>query len=290
MSLGDGQHTFEVRAVDDTARKDPSPEIRSFTIDTTPPSVPTVMATNPASPANENSPRLRGSAAPNSIVRVYATAGCSGDPITTGPAAAFASPGLPVPVADNTTTTFRATATDEAGNSSACSTTSVTYQEVSPPPPPDPGPPPSGPPSGPSGPSGPIAGGSTALDTSGPLMVIAGKVLKLERSGAVRVPLTCPASEPGGCKGTLSLDALVPASRAGAGTRKRKLKLGKGSFTLAGGGKAKVQVRLSAKSKRLVKKLKKIRVLAVVDARDGAGNASSRSITLTLKAAPVKRR
>ena len=60
-------------------------------------------------------------------MRLYSTAGCTGSPAATGTAAAFASPGLTVTVAAGSTTTFRATATDAAGNVSACSTSSLTY-------------------------------------------------------------------------------------------------------------------------------------------------------------------
>lgn len=97
------------------------------------PSAPTDLSTEPASPADENQPRVRGTAEAGSTVRVFATADCSGTPVATGSAAEFASPGLVVSVADNSTTTFRATATNGAG-ASACSTSSVTYREDSAPP------------------------------------------------------------------------------------------------------------------------------------------------------------
>ena len=47
-----------------------------------------------------------------------------------GSAAAFASPGITASVPDNTTTAFRARATDAAGNISACSG-AFTYVEDS---------------------------------------------------------------------------------------------------------------------------------------------------------------
>jgi hypothetical protein len=64
-------------------------------------------------------------------VNLYATVGCTGSPVASGSAATFGSPGLTVSVTDNTTTTFRATATDAAGNTSTCSSSSVAYQEDS---------------------------------------------------------------------------------------------------------------------------------------------------------------
>jgi hypothetical protein len=68
-------------------------------------------------------------------VRIYkapTTADCTpANLAATGTAAAFASPGLEVSVPDNSTTRFRGTATDKAGNVSACSATSVVYVEDS---------------------------------------------------------------------------------------------------------------------------------------------------------------
>jgi hypothetical protein len=47
--------------------------------------------------------------------------GCTGTPASSGTASQFHSAGLSVSVVDNTTTSFRATATDQAGNTSPCS-------------------------------------------------------------------------------------------------------------------------------------------------------------------------
>jgi hypothetical protein len=98
----------------------------------------------------------------------------------------------------------------------------------------------------------------------------------MDGSGAVTIRLSCPASEAGGCEGTLSLDL----------SRRRRVKLGQSSFQIAGGGNARVKVRLSKKSRRLVKRLKKIRVAATIEARDHAGNAVTTKRTLTLRRRP----
>ncbi|HEX7059846.1 MAG TPA: M4 family metallopeptidase, partial [Solirubrobacterales bacterium] len=47
-------------------------------IDTTPPAAPQITATAPDSPANDNSPEVKGSAESSSTVKLYATANCSG--------------------------------------------------------------------------------------------------------------------------------------------------------------------------------------------------------------------
>ena len=82
---------------------------------------PSITDTDPNSPSNSNAPRVKGTAEAGSTVRLYKTAGCTGAPAASGTAAQFATPGLGVSVADNTSTLFRATARDAAGNISPCS-------------------------------------------------------------------------------------------------------------------------------------------------------------------------
>src|SRR5207248_2194685 len=80
---------------------------------------------------NNNSPKIIGSAEAGSTVNLYKNSNCGNGIQGSGTAAAFASPGLLVSVADDSTTSFYATATDVAGNVSACSSSSVTYVEDS---------------------------------------------------------------------------------------------------------------------------------------------------------------
>jgi hypothetical protein len=100
---------------------------------TTPPGPPVIEAFSPASPANDNFPRLIGSADPEATVSVYAGSGCSGTPVATGSGATFATPGIQVSVPDNSESTFSARAS-LAGFQSGCSSPSTTYNEVTPPP------------------------------------------------------------------------------------------------------------------------------------------------------------
>jgi hypothetical protein len=81
-----------------------------------------ISATSPASPANDESPEVRGSGAEaDSTVRLYASQ-CSGTPLGTGTAAEFNGPGgIGASVDADETTELRASATDRAGNVSACS-------------------------------------------------------------------------------------------------------------------------------------------------------------------------
>src|SRR5207249_3036416 len=106
----------------------------TYVEDSTPPAQPTLTATSPTSPANNNSPKIIGSAEAGSTVKLYTNSSCTSAIAASGSAASFASPGLTVSVADDTSTTYWATATDAAGNTSACSTSNITYVEDSTPP------------------------------------------------------------------------------------------------------------------------------------------------------------
>jgi 6-phosphogluconolactonase (cycloisomerase 2 family) len=120
----DGKSVYVTSATSDAVA------VFARTPDVTPPPEPTLTDTNPDSPANDNAPEVKGTAEAGSTVRLYTTSDCSGSAIATGSAAGFASLGLTAGVADNSTTTFRATATDASNNTSTCSTSSITYVEA----------------------------------------------------------------------------------------------------------------------------------------------------------------
>jgi hypothetical protein len=103
----------------------------TYVEDSTAPAAPTVDSTDPASPANENDPKVKGSAETDSTVKLYTTDDCTGTVAASGPESDFSSTGIAAHVADDTTTTFYATATDAAGNVSPCSSTSAEYVEDS---------------------------------------------------------------------------------------------------------------------------------------------------------------
>jgi hypothetical protein len=102
------------------------------------PTVPCLNGTTPDSPSNDNNPKIFGSADAGSTVTLYTDSSCTGSAVGSGSASDFASPGVAVtPVADNSSTTYYATATDGSNNQSACSSTlgtaaaSETYVEDS---------------------------------------------------------------------------------------------------------------------------------------------------------------
>jgi hypothetical protein len=97
------------------------------------PSAPQLTSTDPPSPGWSGQPRILGAAETGSTVRLYAGPNCAGTPVATGSAAKLAA-GIPVEVAEGVTATFSATATDAAGNTSACSAP-TTYTRLKVPPP-----------------------------------------------------------------------------------------------------------------------------------------------------------
>ena len=94
------------------------------------PSPPNLTGTDPASPSNVNNPKLQGTAEAGSFVEVYTSTDCTTGLVANGGESALSGPGIPLNVGPNTTTDFRATATDAAGNKSACSGP-ITYVEDS---------------------------------------------------------------------------------------------------------------------------------------------------------------
>jgi hypothetical protein len=103
----------------------------TYVADGTAPAAPSGLSTAPSSPANENTPTVTGTAEPDAVVRLYLDPACT-VPVD-GVATADASGRflLSVAVADNSTSTFYAQATDAAGNVSPCSADGVIYVEDS---------------------------------------------------------------------------------------------------------------------------------------------------------------
>lgn len=128
--LSNGQHTFEVKAKDNAGNNDATPATYAWTVDTAIPAAPELTATDPASPANENAPLVIGSADPGTTVSLFASADCTGTPITATATPAELADGIEVTVADDSVTEFSATATSAALVTSACSAP-ISYREDS---------------------------------------------------------------------------------------------------------------------------------------------------------------
>jgi hypothetical protein len=132
------------------------------------PPIPRLTGTNPASPGTSTEPGIVGEAEPGTAIKVYPTADCSGVPAGTGTATELAGAGVKVTVEAGSTTTFHATATNNSGDTSACSGTAATYTQQSAPPPPPPEEPSGG---GGSGGAGGGSGGSGSGSGSGGVKV-----------------------------------------------------------------------------------------------------------------------
>src|SRR3954449_12005244 len=135
VALADGAHRIQASEVDPVSGIETrSSAALSVTIDTAAPVAPTVSSVRPGSPGASTTPAVAGSAETRSTVTLFNDATCT-TRAGSGTAAAFGSAGVASTVTAGSTTTFNATATDLAGNASACSGTSVTYTQDSVPPP-----------------------------------------------------------------------------------------------------------------------------------------------------------
>ncbi|HKI65794.1 MAG TPA: hypothetical protein VJ989_00825, partial [Solirubrobacterales bacterium] len=102
------------------------------------PAPPVLEATDPESPNASTTPSILGLSEAGTSIKLYTEPNCTGAVATTGTAAELSGAGIPVSVGAGTTT-FRATATDIHGDTSACSNPIPYTQETPAPPPPPPG-------------------------------------------------------------------------------------------------------------------------------------------------------
>jgi hypothetical protein len=95
-----------------------------------PPEPPGLTATSPASPANDTTPLVIGSAPAGTTVSLYASEDCSGTPVAAAATPAELAAGIEVAVAANAVTQFSATTSSASPSPSACSN-SISYMEDS---------------------------------------------------------------------------------------------------------------------------------------------------------------
>ncbi|MBI3072865.1 MAG: hypothetical protein HYY84_12180 [Deltaproteobacteria bacterium] len=122
--------TLFARATDSSSNTSLCVGPLSFTHDNVAPATPGSLVVAPSSPANNNTPTVRGTADVGTTVRLFAVAGCDAGSVATGSGEVFSDAGILVAVNDNTTTTFSTNAADPAGNVSGCSS-SATFVEDS---------------------------------------------------------------------------------------------------------------------------------------------------------------
>jgi hypothetical protein len=117
---------FTATATDTEENISPCSSTFTYIHENTPPSVPVIVSSNPASPSQSSNPTLTISGEPGSTVSVFANGTCSGVPLATAIVDGTGTASVLISVPQNSTTTLTALATDAAENSSSCSA-SFTY-------------------------------------------------------------------------------------------------------------------------------------------------------------------
>jgi large repetitive protein len=124
--LAEGPHTFQVRATDQAGNTDPTPALRSWTVDVTPPAAPVI--TNPADGSlnTTGNVTVAGTAEPGSVVEVFEGATSRGA-VTAGAGGSWSRP---LTGAADGSHTYTAVSTDTAGNSSAVSNSTTVHVDT----------------------------------------------------------------------------------------------------------------------------------------------------------------
>jgi alpha-tubulin suppressor-like RCC1 family protein len=105
----------------------------SYTNDSTAPDAPSALSASPVSPSASAAVTIKGVAEAGTSVDLYDNSTCSGSPVETGDANAFAT-GFAVTATLNAETAYAVTATDAAGNTSECSDAVLFVNDSTPPP------------------------------------------------------------------------------------------------------------------------------------------------------------
>jgi Ca2+-binding RTX toxin-like protein len=130
----------------------------------------------------------------------------------------------------------------------------------------------------------PAAGGTTTL----PLLIAPTKLglVVVSRTGVFFLPgltVTCPTVNGVPCTGSVTVSTAGAVNARAAGSRKRKLVLAKGSLHVTAGSTKRVKVRLTAKGKRALRRLKPVRAVATVTLVNRTGRSVTMRTPLTLK-------
>jgi len=124
-------------AIDTVGNRSACSSALRYVLDQAPPDRPQIIGFNPQSPANNNHPKLRGTAEPGSRVIVRRSFGSSCTAYEAGVTAVVGADGtfeVTVSVSDNSTERFSVFATDPAGNESECNYSQYYSEDSTPPP------------------------------------------------------------------------------------------------------------------------------------------------------------
>jgi Big-like domain-containing protein len=126
--LGEGAHAFAVRATDQAGNTDPTPAIRSWTVDLTAPAAPVITSPPDGTTSNTGSFTVSGTVEAGAVVEVFDGATSKGTVSASGGTWTKAFAG----VADGSHT-YTAIASDTAGNTSGVSNSRMVIVDTTPP-------------------------------------------------------------------------------------------------------------------------------------------------------------
>jgi probable HAF family extracellular repeat protein len=128
-------------------------------------------------------------------------------------------------------------------------------------------------------PAPPTGSGPAPADKAGPVVTVPATKTLAVKAGAVSFTLG-PFTEP--VKGSVALRTEKKVAAAVA--KPKLLALGSATFTAAPGKKVTVKIKLAKSAKALLKQRKRVKAVATVTARDAAGNTTTKTLKLTVKA------
>jgi hypothetical protein len=216
-----------------------------------PPAAPTITGTDPASPADQTSPKVRGTvgAGGPTGVKIYENATCTGTPAATGTVADFTGPGIGVSVPDGSTTALSASVSNLAGDS-ACSN-STNYFELGPIVP-------------------PAFPGTEMIGLKSKFIVGASGVLVLGK-----------ATNPPTSSTTQKLVTSVPSASA---RKAKKVVIGRGKTAIPTGKTRAMKLKLNRKGNQLLRKKGRLRAQLTIVARGPTGLRATIRQTVRLTA------
>ena len=130
-SLGEGTHTFQVRAVDSAGNRDGSPDSRSWKVDTIAPLKPTVTSPANNTSTSNNKPTFSGTAEASSLISIYD--GTNTTPIGTATTTAGGSWSFtPTTALSQGLHTIKIKAKDAAGNTGQATILLITIDTTAP--------------------------------------------------------------------------------------------------------------------------------------------------------------